>query len=1148
MRKNRTKRKSYRRSEGFIGKIKKIVLGNSLSTPSYQEATNNLYRLIANTEPQKVKYLIDDIYKFPSAKNLIANSEQDYNEMVLPGQIWMNTEVEIALFLKAIAANKSKLQGFIDYTIKYEELYLYGKYGDALEHLDKLIEVYGPTLWAIENKVNLLLMSEGVEVCQKYLSNIKTKVESGLVDLLLSNFFDRGNSKDARLFINKHKRGLFRELRTSGHKGLADFISIMSIPFDYDDSRTLSISLSLAKKLNIFDRYLYIRKIFFSLSNKKLQHEELGVSQEILENFYMRMQELLPSELWSNFQMTVPDNINSELGLKILKEYTLGNYNAAIENFHKFMEEEPLNLSYSEVYVRAHLYLNKPLTENNNWKKQSLIGSFLENLYHICIVDEQISECEDKIEQLIIRNGSLKLVSPIKAVFRSVFPHRNTKYLINSLKELHNSPFNGTPKFRDLLENSGKNSSGFFNEVIELLGISNESLSLISNERKRRYQIIKETSECIVKNDELEQKIELAFKIEEKALYPDYLNLKFNYLYKTKQYDQAANFIANVCVKNIHYYRCFPLSKFINTLSNLENLDLKSPAIPVVFQIYSKMISIDFDDHLADFYEEYIESNLVEKPSDILKQKDYLDDLELYLFKFVCVPSIMDVSTKFKSSDELKSERILIIDLLNSKFNIEAQFLTKEKTEIINEIIVQKSAKGIESSKIYVDVQELKNKRRDDYEGLYKLYLLSSDEDDDYLELETSNNGTGTSQYLYKGGKNGALQRVFANMRQDFVFSNDYGIDRYLSSEIRHGIFVNQLRAGIERYLRVTEKDDQNIYLPNVFWLQHYDYLQPELLKTLEKGFAKFTKDFDQAITKANDWFKVTSDESEKNHLFNYAITVDDFEELKDATNKTNNFEDFFDTLISFMWALTERSLKNSKRKINEELKKSLLDIFDTFRLDIEPVTNSFQLAELSTELNKAQNAVLEDIITTTDWFKRDESNSLTDLSVENCVEVAIESFRAICKPKELKINLASDSELTKLSFVSAKKVKCLVLALITSFSNSLKYGRTLDDFHFKVYIISEGSKFHILVKNDVKEDVLENLLNGKFIEVKEKLSTEDARDMMVIEGGAGLGKIKYLLNEAFDYPQIDIALNHNIFEVEFIVEIKDENNESFSN
>lgn len=1135
--KARKKKKSIGK-ENFIGLINKVILGTPSLKPKKTQALANLYRVISHAGSNKYKYVIEDIYRVPGAVNLIEN--YNFEKLVFPDFISMDVNAELLLFEKLISSKHELLVDFISNTTKFEELYIYGRYEEAELQLNYINSEFGLTLWEIENRINLLILCKGADICREYVSALKRNIIDGLAIVIIDHFFDRANSKDARLFINKHIAGTFRELRESGHRYVIDFISTNSIPFEYDDPRDFSLIISAGKKLNILDRYLYIRKVFIFLSTRNQQHQELGISKGLLESFYSNMQMIIPTENWGNYS---EDNIlksydDSGLGPSILKEYTAGDYDLAIELFFKLIESEPLNLCYSEMFIKSNVYLEQELVFPEGWSKSSIVKEFLINLYHVCTISEQITESEDRIEQIVIKNSSLSFVASVKAVYSSIYPHLDKERLITSLKELNNSSIKGTPKLTNLLESNGENTADFFKSTMMLLSIGDYDESNIPKERVERYEVRKDIICSTSKNDDLENRIDKLFSYGSKFCNPDYLNLKFEYLFNSKQFTRAAKFVAETCVQNINYFRCYPLHDLIEKLVASSDLDYREPSLVVVFYIYSKMISIGYDDYLCDFYEEYIESNDVEKPSEILESKDILSQVEEYLFKFICIPSIMDVSTKFKSSDELKSERITIIESLQSRFNIDESFLSKEKVEIINEIIVQKSARGIESSKIFVDVQELKNKRREEYESLYRLFIDSSGEDDEYIQLEDMSKDADSTSYLYKGGRNSVLQRTIANMRQDFVFSNDYGIDRYLSSEIRHGIFVNQLRSGIESYLHVTEKDAGNKYLPNLYWTDHYDYLPNEFKVTLEKSLSKFTKRFDECINKANEWFKVTKDNSDKNNLFRYIIEVDDFDQLKSVASAAPNFEDFFDSLIAFMWALTERSLINVKKHINEELKEDLLSIFDKLRLELEPITSSFQLNKLFGEIQKAQNNVLEDIITITGWFKRDESSRLTELSMEQCIEVAIESFRTICRPRELSIGFNSARK-QQSGVVLPRGVKCLVLSLMTAFTNSLKYGVFYDESHFEVELNSDNNEHCLTISNKVKEEYFDKLNNGGLDDIVHKMNTTDARNSMVVEGGAGLGKIKYLLHEAFENPVVEINLIGDVFELKFFIKLE---------
>jgi hypothetical protein len=67
---------------------------------------------------------------------------------------------------------------------------------------------------------------------------------------------------------------------------------------------------------------------------------------------------------------------------------------------------------------------------------------------------------------------------------------------------------------------------------------------------------------------------------------------------------------------------------------------------------------------------------------------------------------------------------------------------------------------------------------------------------------------------------------MFLFVRDNFVSNNEFGLDAYLSTRIRHGTLPNHIRSVFEIYNLVTAQTDGN-YANNDFWQERLNLDEP---------------------------------------------------------------------------------------------------------------------------------------------------------------------------------------------------------------------------------------------------------------------------------------------------------------------------------
>lgn len=96
---------------------------------------------------------------------------------------------------------------------------------------------------------------------------------------------------------------------------------------------------------------------------------------------------------------------------------------------------------------------------------------------------------------------------------------------------------------------------------------------------------------------------------------------------------------------------------------------------------------------------------------------------------------------------------------------------------------------------------------------------------------------------------------IYSQFVADLIMNEEYGLVRYLSSEIRHGVMPNQMRSVFEAESLVTEIDADGNYKQNNFWVSKYKSLLNDHTKTLLKNrLNTFSSDVDKLIKASNSW------------------------------------------------------------------------------------------------------------------------------------------------------------------------------------------------------------------------------------------------------------------------------------------------------
>lgn len=1045
------------------------------------------------------------VFKHPLCPDDINCKYSTYNDLFKNYTYgFKDFDCESIWFKQLFTNNYSDINSFLKIKEEIDICILKSDIERALELIQKVEDEICISLWSIELIVHIKkeFLNEDTS---DFLNKIKQASNNNISDFYFQQLILKSESKEISDFISNLIE-VIQEMRDTTNdifiNYFADIISSYFLPYEYDLNRNVNEkSLRNVTCYSLIDQYIFFKihikeKILYGNGLNEIEEKAL---KEIL--LYVNDNELVnllnpPVEM---------KDIDPDY-LKIINYYTRENYELTQTEIINQLNKSSSVMSFIEIFARCSIYENR----DSVIRKDTLFNKISSYLINILLTNEDTLQSLSELEKIILKFKYSNWTIPI-AFHINRFVNEKNKFLFLSKKEMHLlgnkiTPY-GIPNYD-------------YKELINLLGINNEDLSL---NRKLKLVNIDSLNSIELYNflDDLESNIKI---------YSDFLIEKSEILLSSNKIDECLNFITESYLKDNMYHIVLPIR---GVLESIETNDFMSDSIniPLVYDIYSKRIDSHRDEIYLEKFQDYIDNFDEFKPSDIFDQRKFLCQREKYFLKYICTPEILDVYPEYGCTDNLKRERIKILDLLiiHEKSDYIKELYKIEKTAIFDELIFEKLKTDFHSSKIYVDIESLKNKREDEYKRLFNLLLLaksSEDEKEEYIQLDENED-----VWIPVTDTSSIISKIYTTLFNDFVSNPDFGLDKYLSADIRHGVFIPHIRSSIENCHLLTEVNN-SIYEDNNYWLDKYPFVVQELRDKLNSALKEFSKDFDLELNNANNWFKINIYVEEPDNiplgdgLFDFTKSKERLNILQESLTKELDFESFFNIIISYMWDITEKGAYESKNRLNTLLKPNLISIIDQLEKNIHSIKHTVPFKELLDAIQVAKSYIHSDFEKVLNWFNCMQDNNNTEqYSLSSTLYACTDTFNNIANETSISLSFPSSSQ-DDLLFLTYRETRALMSSIYTALINSNTYKTVNSNITLN---ISENDKSYVInLKNEFNLD--ENKTKEEFLsELREKLSDRYCK-LSTSEGGTGLYKIYNFLSTVSNKFTFNIDIVDNCF------------------
>ena len=949
--------------------------------------------------------------------------------------------------------------------------------GDSAEALNLIseISIKSESWWAIESSIHITKEL----ACNDTKIAIKELLErfSGLNLSVLTRDLSLLSESTSVDFYVEAVLSRIREYRRASIPNLLEFGAVEStihLPMYHDPERKAGLTaFHNFGKWPLFDQYMLYRSVLMDADEPAL----------LLSNHFdeiLKLATLLND--WELINILCEDDSEDAFVKNIVEIYTLGNYKKVIENVLEAIAKNLPNLySLIEIYARAKIY------ESKIGVGVTFFDKIADEFAKILILDPKSADSIDYLNNIAVKFRKEAWAKSLLYHLASMQEYTVDELLVETARRqtLCLGKFN-TPKAR---------ASNF--SPIEF---SRFGPGQVPEHRILRHSI---PDEVTIKADVF-------------PIYSDFLKTQARHLLQTNSIWVAANFCIAEYAKNRLAFLHLPFLSLCNKIIQLDRAgDFNHLIAMVIIDIFDRECGSSFDEFRADVFQEFLDSHQTHRPSQIVSVTD-ISANTAYFLRYICIPAQLDNIIEFSSYDEVIHERVAIIDLLISARSEEIEELRSERDKVLETLFSEKLRAKIEAGKLYVDVQALESHRRLIYADLYAhaksldgeliweplTDLLDKIESADVLK---SRSNAGLSKG--SGDKFTVLAKIYLHMAYDFALNEKYGLDKYLSAEIRHVVFSSQLRACFEKYNLVTpQKNGQ--YLQNTYWAELYHYVPPSIIDQLDVTLGEFSKNVDEILAKVNDRFKVSITDASGQHLLDFSPKSERVTRVAEIINQSNSFEKFFGEIIGLMWEVAVDGARSAQQLINDVLMPEILSAVDQVESEIQEYKGIVAMFDLMQAIKNARSEFKQEIELVLNWFRfvgSERMQTFEPLGV--VIEAAVSSFKSIFEHKgKALVYKPTRSHL----ILSYREARSLFISLFTALENALRYSASDTSV-----IISHGiyEKVDRLTISNTMATLIEDPVG--FVRSKKDEWVNEYSKLNTEEGGTGLYKIHNLLTVA---------------------------------
>ena len=1041
---------------------------------------------------------------FPGDINLIARYRED--------RFSNNLEYEIRWQMKVFSIEKDKINEFIKLKKIVDEQILLNQYKDAFDLLSLVEKRFGVSCWLLENKI-FLMNKLGIDTQQEIIEKVKNGVLTTILSFYNMRSSNEVSSRDYEYFTNKE---ISKFKRLYPDNKVISFYHYMIAPFSFliTDESILYV-FSYMYNMPLIDRYLFVT----DLCEYMLTHENNDEYKTILRSYITYMEEISDSSVEVyRFLLDAKEHRKTDyhiidLLLPIKNKYVLGDVDGCYQDIISLLKEGMSDIAAFNIYIEICHILKKEVTDLN---LSDNINMILRNLNSLYSISENYNNAIDEIYKLCF--------SCIHATWsRDIYNHinrRNRPYKSNvqQLAVLYTNMQKLT--IETICENLPKEEAADFlksinikeNNYVEfwLEYVLGNFAGAIVRSGLKPLKIFLSLIECEnydAFNKELsKEKISLLYKIR-------IANIMWDNMSHETYIEEGIDYFLHLFFHREEYVIIAPIKKFMGYLSDTEYVDKSNLRVPILYFIYTTYFDSEKREDLSIICEDFFYYNNIERPSLMEKCSDkYSKEALIFFLRYICIPQIMGpVLLSIKSSKDLDQERINTCQYLRILDPDNEDIYEQEIRDITHKLFINEGLNSIENSKIHVNTEGIKSRISKSLKSAFNNYVYSRNHKiDAFLEIIKNIEG-GENLKIITFDSTQLFNEIIYTIRNEFVSSGEYGLDGYLSLNIRHGTLAAQLRAPLAKYnLLSTYIVESGEYEINLRWLHKVQSYHDK--ERVIAAIIEFNKETDGIIEYLRKTLiQVSTEEKPSKGIFDYTLSESEISFLQTLLTENCEFEEFIDKIFEYLWKITEYNLEKMKEIIRDEIKQRYIGAFTKLSNVMKDINKITPFPEAIRWLNEAQNDVDAELEKICNWFKRSAESQHADFDLDLAFQIGFKMIENIHPEKKFVVECLNKDFASKIPGVYLKNYWNIFYTL---FDNVSKYALEIDGVKYiSCDLMVDDSNIRIKMTNayDCSNDIIkeETRIKNALSLISDTKYLARAQQ----EGGSGIPKIYKILS-----------------------------------
>lgn len=1083
-----------RRSKANINKQKKIkkpkpyeVVTSVLKPPFHKTVVEQLITFFNQYHWDDFETIFQTLLKQPEVR---ANLNQ-YSK--LDGFFNVEADVNIPIqrildIYKVQLVNGAKeITRFEKLRQDVECLIINSEYECAKKELLAYKDECGESIWFISAYFNVLALNKEYEKINECVNEYYEANSETLFELILNRLYQKIKGADVLTIVEDTTVNMNREFMSGGATGFAAFCSLIFLPFPlYEDFETTE-SLELLQYFPLVDLYYYFTLLASHIGTRDSKYEKAYG-----EEFMLEFEKVLCA-LKNNIQSERLDSIHKLFFLnskgsihnyfdynndRCYLDYCMGNYRDVIDRFNDKKLYDTHDFIKFNLYARSYIYLN----ESPSNKLPNFVRGVLVKLIDIYLLNN-VEKASSELLSIVVKHNDMEF----------------SKYVLIALRNANNKVIS-EEQHKKLMSHVVYGATPMSFSFIPTILFNNCDFNLINEVTKLKFKIVDSINKSNLANKE--KVLEELSEYESRSpIRKDFIELKSQYLLSINDFTSLLSFSASELISSSDCIVSIPLEEIASYIDKEAYYSTDS----VVFSyFYNKIKDKKIDYLLNECFEEFIISKGFDRPSEYLYGLKQISDSEAFIFRNIANLNVIDYLGCFENTGDLSSERLKILELLKNLNAIDVKDYNEEYIQILDNYIIECGVTQLSHSKVVVNKAQFVSSNLSTAKSYMKSYSLANDNEENHVFEDKQSN---KERVAYaKGAKNELAIALFEELTRGFLSNDEYGLDKTLSSEIRHSFFSNQICSSIQASNLMAELNVEGIYQSNSYWSNKYNYVNQSIMSDIESIISEFTQKVNGLIERAESWMRVGASASTTEKVFVFTtLSMQDFQSVKDELEKATSANSILELSYDILITHLTQKLEEMKKMLNEVFLGEIDELFKELSSNITEAKQGTSLTDLFVAIRKANEAVKDDIKIVCEWFSLKTSTIEESLPIDNVIKIAEKCFNG-CFSADNSIDVLIKDNL----LIEASHVNPLVFTIINTLHNATKYGVKKCKIYLDFAACQGG--FKLTIKNIVTKQRLGELVNGGIAKLTDKLLTMNSSELLKVEGNSGLYKSAHKL------------------------------------